>query len=643
MAKKKILLVDDDLVLLKFLASFLENEGHEVTAAEDGLSALNILASFVPDVIFVDLILPKIGGQDLCRIIRSLEHLRDCYLVVVSAAFPELDFDYKSVGVDSCIAKNNLAVMAEHVNTCLSESELPRTEDRPITIMGVDGVTSRRMTRELLAQKHHLEGLLESMAEAILEVYSHRVIFANTAAVKILGMPKERILGSSPVDLFAEEIRPRIAALLASSDQQTAEIGRRSPLELNGCPVVIKALPVEAAASNILVITDIGEQKKMEERLIRAQKLEAVGTLAGGIAHDFNNLLTGILGTASLALFEMDPASKFYKGLKTIEWCAESGSRLTRQLLSFAKGGKRAATVCDLNQLAETAAAMFEGSRKTTRIIRSLAPKLGLTEVDKGQIEQVLINLFLNAWQAMGEKGDIHLKTETLLVEQEQARALEMDPGGYVRVAVTDTGCGVAEEHRGRIFDPFYTTRETGRGTGLGLAAAFGIIRNHGGAINLESKPGAGSTFHFFLPVVGSTSPPQTSAIRPQQQGLRGTETVLLVDDEDYVLVVGQQILSELGYKVHVARGGKQGIEVYSSRGHEIDLVVLDMIMPEIDGREVLKEIMGTNPEAKVLLASGYTLDKQVALMLECGCRGFIDKPFNLEKLSRKVREVLDQ
>jgi CheY-like chemotaxis protein len=259
--------------------------------------------------------------------------------------------------------------------------------------------------------------------------------------------------------------------------------------------------------------------------------------------------------------------------------------------------------------------------------------------VDRGQIEQVLLNLYVNAWHAMDGGGDLYLRTKNVTLEKKDVTPLGVAPGNYVKISVTDTGVGIDEETQRRIFEPFFTTKEMGRGTGLGLASAYGIIQNHGGVIDVDSKEGKGTTFNIYLPASAKKIPKEED--RPTTV-LRGTESVLLVDDEDMIIDVGQEILEEMGYKVFLARSGKEAVETYAKNKHKIDMVILDMIMPDMGGGEAYDRMKEVDPNVKVLLSSGYSIEGQASDILARGCNGFIQKPFSVKQLSHTIRQVLD-
>ncbi len=413
---------------------------------------------------------------------------------------------------------------------------------------------------------------------------------------------------------------------------------------LSGAPNINSAGEV---AGIVGICKDITEHRRLEKQLQQALKMEAIGTLAGGIAHDFNNLLTGILGNASLMLLDTEETDSHYQKLKYIEEYARSGAGLTRQLLGFARGGKYEIRVTDINQLIRKSAEMFGRTRKQIQIHYELGKNIAYVEADRGQLEQVMLNIYVNACHAMPEGGDIFLRTENIILDETDRIKNRMTqnsgmlpPGSYARISVTDTGMGMDADVCKRVFEPFFTTKKMGRGTGLGLASAYGIIKNHGGHIQVYSEKGKGSTFVILLPF--SRKHQKEEEIRNCAPARSGTETLLLVDDEEMIIEVGQQLLRGLGYRVFTAGKGAEAVEIYSKRQHEISMIILDMIMPEMSGEKVFGRLQEINPDVKVLLSSGYSIDGKAARIMEKGCRGFIQKPFTLKQLSEKVREVLE-
>lgn len=393
-------------------------------------------------------------------------------------------------------------------------------------------------------------------------------------------------------------------------------------------------------AGMLVVIRDISERKRLEEQFWQAQKLKAVGTLAGGVAHDFNNLLMGVQGRVSLMLMDIDSEHPFCKHLTEIEAYVESAAGLSKQLLSFARGGKYEVKPTNPNEIVAQSADMFGRTRKEIRIHRDFQPDIWTVDMDRRQIEQMLLNIYLNAWHAMSEGGELYITTENVILDETYVSPYDVAPGDYVKICVTDTGVGMDKETLQRIFEPFFTTKEMGRGTGLGLATVYGIIKNHGGFINVYSERGEGTTFSHYLPASGRQILKERESVEPL---LKGEEVILLVDDEKPVLETASELLVKLGYRVLASSGGKEAIEIYLKNRDRIEIVILDMIMPDLGGSIVYERLKEINPDVKVLLSSGYGLRGMAQEILDRGCNGFIQKPFNLIQLSREIRRILDQ
>lgn len=381
------------------------------------------------------------------------------------------------------------------------------------------------------------------------------------------------------------------------------------------------------------------EKQKLEAQLRHAQKMEAIGTLAGGIAHDFNNLLMGIQGRVSLMHLNADPDHPDLEHLRSIEAMVQRGAELTRQLLGFARGGKHEVKLTNLNDLIAKSSDMFGRARKEIVIHRTYQEHVWMVKADQTQIDQVLLNLYVNAWQAMPGGGHLYLSTENIILDEDSSKPFDVNPGKYVRIMVTDTGIGMDQVTMLRIFEPFFTTKEMGRGTGLGLSSAYGIITNHGGFIHVYSEVGCGSTFSIYLPATEEKFPAAKPPV--EQEAPKGKETILLVDDEEMIREMGEKLLESLGYKVIVTRSGKEAVKMYKKHHDKIAMIILDMIMSGMGGREIYRQLKEINPEVKVLLSSGYSLDDQALTIMDFGCHGFIQKPFNMKDLSKKIHDTL--
>ena len=421
--------------------------------------------------------------------------------------------------------------------------------------------------------------------------------------------------------------------------------GKKILLEVFGSPVRDQQGNVIAS---LVSFSDITERKRTEEekeklqaQFQQAQRMKAIGTLAGGIAHNFNNMLMAIQGLTSLMMIGKEPSHPDYKHMQGIEKSIKKAVELTRDLLGFARGGKYEPKPTDLNALIRNENEIFCQMKKEIQIHGKYEEELWPAEVDRGQIQQTLLNLYLNAWQAMPDGGDILLQTANVTLDQSDVKFFAINPGRYIRISVTDTGIGMDEATRNQIFEPFFSKRGSGQGSGLGLASVHGIVKNHGGFINVYSEKGKGSTFNIYLPASEKKIVDENPELE-RRKIQYGQGTILLVDDQDMVLDVGKKMLESIGYKVLIAQSGSEALDVYIKQKDEIDLIILDMIMPEMSGGETYERMRDIDAGVNVLLSSGYSINSQVKEILGRGCNGFIQKPFSLKDLSIKIRELLE-
>ncbi|MBI5445784.1 MAG: response regulator, partial [Deltaproteobacteria bacterium] len=388
-------------------------------------------------------------------------------------------------------------------------------------------------------------------------------------------------------------------------------------------------------------VVDVTEKKRLEEALAQTQKLESVGMLAGGIAHDFSNIITGILGYAALIKLGGQSQRALFEYAEKIEQSASRAATLTRQLLGFARKGKFKVEAVDANALAgELVGFLRETFDRSIDIATDTEAGLPAVRGDSTQLYQALLNLCINARDAMPEGGLLTLRTEFWDLETEEVLdCFRIAPGPYVRISVSDTGVGMPPEVKKRVFEPFFTTKEVGKGTGLGLSMVYGIAKNHGGYVDVQSEPGAGTTVRLYLPV--TEEQPVAGGGEDRSVSSPRTGAVLFVDDETVLRQLVRNTLERHSYRVFLAEDGVEGIKIFGEQKEVLDLVILDMNMPKKNGRQVFEEIRAVKPDAKILLCSGYGPEEQFEELFRMGAAGFVQKPFRAEDLLREVENVL--
>jgi two-component system, cell cycle sensor histidine kinase and response regulator CckA len=526
---------------------------------------------------------------------------------------------------------------------------------RAVKVKGEPGVqvwvrdVSKRKRSEEAQQR--LAIAVEQSAEAIVITNAQGTIqYVNPAVEQISGYKREEVLGkTTSVFKSGEHDQAFYKNLWETIKQGEVWTGRFINKRKDGtlyheAATISPVLDSGGEIMNFVAVKrDITEQLELSRQLLQAQKMEAVGTLAGGIAHDFNNLLQVVLGYSELVLADSDLPDRYRDDLGKILLAGRNGADLVQRLLTFSRKTETKPLDLDLNQrIRQTQQFLQRTIPKMIDIELILAGDLARIHADPTQMDQVLMNLAVNARDAMPEGGKLVIETASVVIDEDYARShLEAEPGSYVLLRVSDTGSGMDKDTLNHIFEPFFTTKGPGEGTGLGLAMVFGIVKQHHGFINCYSEIGHGTTFKVYLPDVSPATQSDLPVVTAMPQG--GTETILLVDDEELIRDLGKRMLRKAGYGVLTASNGKEALEVYRKEQSRIALVILDLIMPEMGGKECLEGLLEIDPAIKVLVATGYSANRPTKSDLSSGAKGFVAKPFAMRQVLEMVRKTIDQ
>jgi PAS domain S-box-containing protein len=635
--RSTILYVDDDPANRQMFGWLLRTAGYEVKEAATGTEALRLVGER-PDLVILDVNLPDVNGFEVCRRIKAHPATTRIPVLHMSAVFVR--------------SEDRTHGLEEGADGYLVKPVEPR--EVLATVKALLRVHEAEEAARAAARDWQVT--FDALSEAVCLLDADGTVRrCNRAAAGLLGHAPEELVGrrlhalahhsrpdGSP---YPEEECPTTRALRTGrgcrvgSEVFWRRDGTAFPVEYACHPVV----EGDAVRGAVVTFTDITQRRRLEEHLRQAQKMEAIGRLAGGVAHDFNNLLTVITGNLSLTLTSLPPGDPHREALQAVDRAAWRAAELVRQLLGFSRQTVLWLQPTDLNSCVGEVVGVLRRTIDPRVVVEvRTAPDLWAVRADPGQLNQVLLNLCLNARDAMPAGGRLLLETANLILDEAAAAASPgARPGEFVRLRVADTGEGIPADVLPRIFDPYFTTKEAGKGTGLGLAMVFGIVQQHRGWIVCTSAPGRGAAFDIYLPRLPQPTA-ESRAANPEPPPARGTETVLLVDDDAAVRHLGQSVLEKYGYRVLTAEDGGQALDVYRRGQERVDLVILDMTMPRLSGLDTLHQLRETDPGVRVLFTSGYTSDEGLALGEE-GVLGFIPKPYAERDLARAVRGALDR
>jgi len=629
----RILIVDVDPKLIENLNEVLDAKGFEVEAARRGKEALKLCRHRKFDIALVNISLPDMDGIEVIDRIKDIQTETDPIIITGHKSHENTE--------------EILKVLRE--KRVAGYTVKPPDANRLLTL--IEPVMQRKKAeKELRRSEERFRELTELLPEIVFETDERGILtFISRKASEATGYSQEELdNGFKAADLFVEGERARarkdMVRIMKGDAPVHAEYTVRRK-DGSTFPVIMRSAPVTRGGkpSGLRgILIDVTEKMNLEDQLRQSFKMGAIGQLAGGIAHDFNNLLTGIIGHAKMIKTDAVEGSPLHEAVTAIENAVYRATELTGQLLSFARRSKPRTVPVDMHKVIHEVVSLLKHTiKKKIRIYLDLAAPKAVVHADPGQMHQVVLNLAVNARDAMSQGGRLDFKTK--LVELDKAACATLDvggPGRYLVLSIMDNGCGVPPGIIDRIFEPFFTTKEHGKGTGMGLAIVCGTVKNHDGTIRVHSELNKGTTFEIYLPLAEAT---ETDGL-PQAQNkepLKGTGCILLVDDEPIILQVASAMLRSLGYQVITAGNGAEAVACYRKSGGKIDLAIIDLEMPEMDGHECFRAIRQICPEAKAILTTGYNLDQLARASLEMGMVGFIAKPFELSQLSAAIQAAL--
>jgi two-component system, cell cycle sensor histidine kinase and response regulator CckA len=656
----QILVVDDEAAIRTLIAGAFADECINVTTAENRSDAIAIVSKYEFDVVVVDKRLPDGSGLD---VIDAVKRRSDHCQAIVITAYSDTDSAIQAVSMGAfryILKPFDLKALKNDILQALETSRLRRDLDRRTQEL-------TKTNKALVEREAKYRSLFNSGIDAIVVYHLDKAgkplqfLEVNDIACTLLGYSKEELQQCSIVDIIEKDDEAADASPLA--DQMRNLLAEKVSLfeidavKKNGnrIPVEVSSRLFEFSGSQTVftVIRDIADRRASEEERARleiqvreAQKMEAIGRLAGGVAHDMNNVLGAIMGFASALEAEMETSSKWYKDVSEVLKACRKGRDLTRDLLGFARKGKYVLENVSFNELVKDVVSILNRlASKKVEFITEMAPNLEPIQGDFGQLNHALMNICLNAVDAVeareGGRGTVFIRTQTENLDiNDMEEYQDIRPGRYSIIEVRDNGIGMNTETMQHAFEPFYTTKPQGKGTGLGLAMVYGTVKNHSGSIKLSSTRGKGTIVKICIPVAKPTdATPITKGIPSRPIKVRNG-TVLLVDDEPMVRNSGKRLLDRLGYRVLLARNGEEALTTYQDNKNDIWLVVLDLIMPVMDGEETFIKLKEIDPGVRVLLSSGYSKEEKADSLLTMGAAGFLQKPFDLKALVKELDRI---
>ena len=621
-----------------------EERLYERRVAFEGLLVRISLGVILLEILFVVIMMRRLNGRVIAQAEQVLEQQHQLEEQAAELEQQAAELEEQAMQLEEQTDESRLAAEAMtklNGELMVTVAELGRSRDE-----------TSRISDERQQAQSLLDFVLDSSPVGFgLFDRSLRFTLANEAMGQLNHMPAADLIGKAPRDLVSPELAEAAEKLLTSVIESgqpllniplTGSIASEPNVERF---YLVSYFPVKGGQGQGtlgvgIMATEVTERRRLEEQLLDAQKMEAVGRLAGGVAHDFNNLLTAIKSYSELLLADMDSSNPQRADVIEINGAADRAATLTRQLLAFSRQQMLRPEVMDLNGVITGMQGVLRSLIPADVRIETRLPSIGSVKADPSQIERVIVNLVLNARDAMPRGGTISIETADVELDENYGKDhAGTEPGPYVMLAVSDTGTGIPKEVRDKLFEPFFTTKPLGQGTGLGLSSVYGIVKQSGGHIWVYSEPGKGTSFKIYLP---RDAAPMESATTRHARRNAGGATIILVEDDEVVRNVACRVLKRAGFAVLEAKNGKAAFDLYEATNHRADLIVTDVVMPEMNGPELAERIRRVNPDARILFMSGYTEDKVIRENLLAPGAAFLEKPFTPEALTRKAREILE-
>lgn len=648
MTNHKVLVVDNSPVILKIVSNILEEAGCLVQTAVDGLAALDLLSDFQPDIIFTDLVMPKIDGAKLSHILRNTPDYKDIFLVVLSGIALEDDMNILDLGADVCIAKGPASTMKKHILYalyCFSSGKRGSTN-----IEGMQGLYPREVTSELLVNKRHNDIVFERMTEGALELDNQgRIVRANHVCCKLFQRPEEEVLSAHFIDLLPESAHQAffdwMQGLSITADNQPLFFDYANPVLLHGRQVTFNLVPVfeEEQLLVICILQDVTDSKLMEEQqrqlekeLERIRKLDAMATMASGIAHDFNNLLTIINGNVEMARV-LSTDENINQLLGETGKALHLTTGLIRQFSTFSDNYLPSKSrVCVDKLLTE----LIENELSGTTVEFQLTTEGNLSDVelDSDLMIQVFQNILLNAVEAMNGRGFLTVNLTDVDGKEESERTSQPIPeGNFIRVTISDTGTGIDQQVLEQVFDPYFSTKQKGvqKGMGLGLTIAHAIVKKHGGVVRLDSTPGHGCTARIYLPIGRQLN------VNERALGASGRLRILIMDDEEMMLTISAKMFEHFNCEVTKVEKGEEAVRAFEegrTHGAPYDFVLLDLqVINGLNGITAAEKIHALDPQATLIAMSGNESDEVMLHFSDYHFVAAVGKPFSIDTVQALI------